>query len=126
MIEKEPIDVLIKYIDLRDPNLKRNGIHQINKDYDNDELKYSVRSILKYIKIFILMPNEKVRYFKEYDLIKEKIVYVKDKDILGYDSSNSLAFQFRYWKMENFGISNNFIIMDDDYFIGNYLKKMIY
>ena len=127
LIEKEPIDVLIKYIDLRDPNLKRNGIHQINKDYDNDELKYSVRSILKYIpwvrKIFILMPNEKVRYFKEYDLIKEKIVYVKDNDILGYDSSNSLAFQFRYWKMKNFGISNNFIIMDDDYFIGNYLKK---
>lgn len=69
------------------------------------------------------MPNEKVRYFKEYDLIKEKIVYVKDKDLLGYDSSNSIAFQFRYWKMKNFGISNNFIIMDDDYFIGNYLKK---
>ena len=127
LIEKEPIDVLIKYIDLRDPNLKRNGIHQINKDYDNEELKFSVRSILKYIpwirKIFILMPNEKVRYFKEYNLIKEKIVYVKDKDLLGYDSSNSIPFQFRYWKMKNFGISNNFIIMDDDYFIGNYLKK---
>ena len=36
------------------------------------------------------MPNKKIRYFKDYNLIKDKIVYVKDKDILGYDSSNSL------------------------------------
>ena len=64
------IDILIKYIDLRDPFLKRNGIHQIEKDFDNEELRYSIRSILSNIpwirKIFILMPNKKVRYFKEY------------------------------------------------------------
>ena len=127
LLEKEPIDVLIKYIDLRDPKLKRNGIHQIKKDLDNEELKYSIRSILKNIpwirKIFILMPNEKVRFFKDYDSIKEKIQYVKDKDLLGYDSSNSHAFQFRFWKMKQFGISDNFIIMDDDCFIGTPLKK---
>ena len=68
LIENEPIDVLIKYIDLRDPNLIRTGIHQIKKDLDNEELRYSIRSILKNIpwvrKIFILMPNKKVRYFK--------------------------------------------------------------
>jgi hypothetical protein len=70
LIEKEPIDVLIKYIDLRDPDLKRNKLHQIEKDYDNEELRYCIRSILKNIpwvrKIFILMPNNKVRFFKEY------------------------------------------------------------
>ena len=73
IIDKEPIDVLIKYIDLSDPNLKREGIKQIQKDEDNEELRYSVRSILKYIpwvrKIFILMPNEKVRFFKNYSEI---------------------------------------------------------
>ena len=126
-IEKEPIDVLIKYIDLKDKDLNRNGIHQIDKDSDNEELKYSIRSILKNIpwvrKIFILMPNKKVRYFKDYNIIKDKIVYVQDKDILGFDSSNSLAFQYRYWKMKMFGISDNFIVMDDDYFIGHQLKK---
>lgn len=127
IIEKEPIDVLIKYIDLKDKDLNRNGIHQIDKDSDNEELKYSIRSILKNIpwvrKIFILMPNKKVRYFKDYNIIKDKIVYVQDKDILGFDSSNSLAFQYRYWKMKMFGISDNFIVMDDDYFIGHQLKK---
>jgi len=127
LLDKEPIDIIIKYIDLKDPNLHREGIHQIEKDCDNEELRYSIRSILKNIpwirKIFIVMPNEKVRYFKKYELIKKKIVYVKDKDLIGFDSSNSLAFQFRYWKMKEFGISDNFIVMDDDYFIGERLNK---
>ena len=76
LINNEPIDIIIKYIDLKDPNLKRNEIHQIEKDFDNEELRYSIRSIIKNIpwvrKIYILMPNEKVRYFKDYELIKEK------------------------------------------------------
>jgi hypothetical protein len=49
LIEREPIDVLIKYIDLSDPTLKREGIPQIKKDENNKELKYSIRSILKNI-----------------------------------------------------------------------------
>ena len=72
LLDKEPIDIIIKYIDLKDPNLHREGIHQIEKDCDNEELRYSIRSILKNIpwirKIFIVMPNEKVRYFKKYEL----------------------------------------------------------
>ena len=127
ILEKEPIDVIIKYIDLSDPNLIREGVRQIKKDEDNEELRYCIRSILKNIpwirKIFILMPNEKVRYFKDNEFINEKIIYVKDKDLLGYDSSNSHAFQFRIWKMKQFGLSDNFIYMDDDYFIGEPLQK---
>ena len=127
LIEKEPIDILIKYIDLTDKNLNRKGIHQISKDLDNEELRYSIRSILKNLpwirKIFILMPNEKVSYLKEIEEIKEKIVYVKDKDLIGFDSSSSLVFQFRYWKMKDFNLSDNFISMDDDCYIGRPLKK---
>ena len=127
IINKEPIDVLIKYIDLSDPNLKREGIKQIKKDKDNQELKYAVRSILKNIpwirKIFILMPNERVRFFKSPEKIKEKIVYVKDKDLIGFDSASSPVFQFNLWRMKDFGMSENFILMDDDYFIGKPLNK---
>ena len=127
LIEREPIDVLIKYIDLSDPTLIREGIPQIKKDENNQELKYCVRSVLKNIpwvrKIYILMPNKKVRFFKEYNLINDKIVYVNDKEFLGYDSANIYAFLFRYHQMEKFNISENFITMDDDYFIGKPLKK---
>ncbi len=127
ILEKEPIDVLIKYIDLGDPDLKREGIKQIKKDVDNQELKYCVRSILQNIpwirKIFILMPNERVKYFKSPEEIKDKIIYVKDKDLIGFDSASSPVFQFNLWRMKDFGMSENFILMDDDYFIGKPLKK---
>ena len=126
-IEKEPVDVLIKYIDLTDKNLNRTGIKQIFKDYDNEELRYCVRSILQNIpwirKIFILMPNEKVRYFKPKEEIQDKIVYVKDKDVLGFDSANSFSFQITLFNLSKFGMSDNFILMDDDYFIGNPINK---
>ena len=127
IINNEPIDVVIKYIDLSDETLNRTGIKQIQKDKDNEELRYSIRSIFQYIpwvrKIFIVMPNDKVRYFKSYDEIKDKIVYVKDKDILGYDSANIYAFTFHLFRLEKFGLSNNFIYMDDDFFIGKELNK---
>ena len=127
ILNKEPIDTVIKYIDLTDKTLDRVGIKQIQKDEDNEELRYSVRSIHQYIpwvrKIFILMPNEKVKYFKPYEEIKDKIVYVKDKDVLGFDSANIYAFTFNLFRLEKFGLSNNFIYMDDDFFIGNNLTK---
>ena len=127
IIEKEPVDILIKYIDLNDPFLKRDGIKQIKKDIDNGELKYSLRSILRFIpwvrKIFILMPNEKVRFLKPVSEISDKIVYIKDKDLLGFDSESSTAFQYNLFKLKKFGISDNFILMDDDYFVGRELKK---
>lgn len=128
IIQKEPIDIVIKYIDLKDKSLNRTGIKQIYKDIDNDELKYSVRSILQNIpwirKIFILMPNEKVKFFKSPEEINEKMIYIKDKDFLGFDCANNPSFSFHLFKMQKFGVSKNFIYMDDDYFIGKPLKKI--
>ena len=127
IIENEPIDIVIKYIDLTDKNLIREGIKQIKKDNDNEELKFSVRSIFKYVpwvrKIFIIMPNEKVRFFKSYEEIKDKFIYVKDKDLIGFDTSNSAIFQFNLFRLKDYGLSENFIYMDDDYFFGKELKK---
>ena len=77
LIEKEQIDIVIKYIDLEDPSLKRDNIKQISKDEQHDELCYSIRSILKNIrlirKIFILLLNERVRFLKSPELINDKI-----------------------------------------------------
>ena len=127
LLKKEPIDILIKYIDLKDPNLKRENIKQIKKDEDNEELKYCLRSILENIpwvrKIFILMPNDKVKFLKNQRKIKEKIIFVKDKDLIGFDSAAIYVFQFNLWKMKKFGMSENFILMDDDYFINSPLNK---
>ena len=69
------------------------------------------------------MPNEKVKYFKPYDEIKDKIVYVKDKDVLGKDSANIYAFTFNLFRLEKFGLANNFIYFDDDFFVGKEIDK---
>lgn len=126
-VEDEPIDVVFKYIDLTDKNLHREGIKQIKKDEDNEEIRYAMRSVLKNIpwvrKIFIIMPNEKVRFLKPYDEIKDKIVYVRDKDLLGFDSASSIAFEYNLWRMKKFGCCENFIYLNDDYFIGKPLRK---
>lgn len=127
IVNKEPIDVIIKYIDLTDKSLNRTGIKQFYKDKDNEEIKYSIKSILENIswirKIFILMPNEKVNFLKSIDEIKDKIIYVKDKELLGFESANIQSFLFNLYKMESFGVSKNFIYMEDDYFIGKKLSK---
>lgn len=127
IIQKEPIDIVIKYIDLTDKKLNRLGIKQIYKDHDNEELRFSIRSILMYIpwirKIHILMPNNKVRFFKSCEEINYKINYIKDKDLLGFDSANIFAFTFNLYKLEKFGVTKNFIYMEDDFFIGKTLKK---
>ena len=127
LLEKEPIDVVIKYIDLDDTSLNRENLEQIEKDKQNNELKYSLRSILQNIpwvrKIFIVMPNENIPYLKSKEEIQDKIVYVKDREILGYESSSPPTIQFNLHKMKKFGLSENFILMDDDYFIGQPLSK---
>ena len=57
------------------------------------------------------MPNDEVKYFLPKENISEKIVYVKDKDLLGFDSENSRVFQFHSYKMKRFGLSENFILV---------------
>lgn len=126
-LENTDIDLVYKYIDLTDENLHRDGIPQCKKDYDNNELQYSIRSVIENIpwvrKIFIIMPNEKVKFLKDSSEISEKIVYIKDKDFLGFDSASSVSFEFNLWRLKNFGCSKNFIYMNDDYFIGKPLEK---
>ena len=127
IINNESIDVVIKYIDLTDKSLKREGINQIYKDNDNEELRYSLRSIFQNIpwirKIFIIMPNDKVRFLKPIEEIKSKIIYIKDIDFLGFESANIHSFTFQLYKLEKFGVSKNFIYMEDDFFIGKPLNK---
>ena len=119
--------MVIKYIDLTDKSLNRKGIKQIYKDNDNEELRYSIRSILQYIpwirKIYIIMPNKKVRFFKSIEEINEKIIYINDKEFLGFDSANIFAFTFSLYKLKKYGVSKNFILMEDDFFIGKSLTK---
>ena len=69
------------------------------------------------------MPNEKINFLSDSEERKEKIIYVKDKDLVGFDTSNIMVISLNLHKMKEFGLSENFILMDDDYFIGKPLEK---
>ena len=121
-LNNEKIDVVIQFIEnFVKVRKKRTKI----KDNSNGEIKFCIRSILKNIpwinKIYILIDNENVKFLKDYNEIKEKITYIKKKDFLGLDSKEDL--EFNLWKLKNFGVSENFLYMKDDFFIGNSLKK---
>lgn len=125
MSQEIPIDLVYKYIDLTDPNLHREN--KIQKDFDNEELRYSLRSALKNLPwiryIFIIMPNEHVRFLKEENEISSKIRYIKDSDLLGFDSSSSTTFEFNLWQLKKFGCSEHIIYANDDCFFGRPLEK---
>lgn len=127
LIEKEPIDLVIKYIDLMDQTIHFKGMPEKRPEYDDEELKYCILSVLKNIpwvrKIFILTPNVNIKYFKERKTIRDKIIIIKDKNIYGSNNYNWLSFKFRYWKLKKYGLSDNFIAMDYNNFIGLPLNK---
>ena len=84
LLNNTPVDLVYKYIDLSDPALNRTD--SVRKDFDNNELRYSIRSALKNIPwiryIYIIMPNERVSFLKSADLISQRIKYIKDNDLL--------------------------------------------
>ena len=69
------------------------------------------------------MPNDRVKFLKAPEEISDKIVYVKDKDILGFDSSSCETFIWALWKLRDFGCSNHILFLNDDYFVGKPMKK---
>ena len=125
MLKKEPIDIVMKYTDYTDKSLDIPNDRR--KEKDLEELKYSIRSLFKYVpwirKIYIVMPNTNVRFFKSIEEIKDKIVYIQDKDIAGFNTLNPDPIQFNLFKLEKFGVSKNFIYMDDSCFFGGGLNK---
>ena len=69
------------------------------------------------------MINEKINFLIDSEERKAKIIYVKDKDLVGFDTSNIFVISLNLYKLKKFGLSENFILMDDDFFIDKPLKK---
>ena len=95
---------------------------------ENGELKYALRSVFKYLpwirKVFVVMPNEKLRFINSsYPLFPYKFSYIKNTEILPFESSTVFTYNMYFWKLKKFGMTENFLIMDDDYFIAKPLKK---
>ena len=55
------------------------------------------------------MPNAKVKYLKEQNDIKDKLIYWKVKEILGFDNTSSITFKFNFWRLKILGFLIIFI-----------------
>ena len=125
LLNKEEIDIIINYNNKKIN--KKNSTDKI-KIEDNEELKYAIRSILQNIpwikNIYILLYNDNIPFMKEKDEIKDKIIFVKIKDFLGFETDSISVIQFNLNKMKsNYSINNNILYMNDNYFIGKPLNK---
>ena len=135
-----PVDIVYTWVDGSDSNwiskkestLKEYGIYHKKDDVsgnkrfvNKDELKYSLRSIEKYCSwvrnIYIVTDNQIPEWLnknsKNIHIIDHKEIF--DKNILPTFNSNAIEIKIKHIK----GISNNFISLNDDFFIGRKTSK---
>ena len=111
LLDKEPIDILIKYLNREDK-------------FNEEELKYCIKNIFKNMswirKIYILIYNFNDKFFIP-NIIDDKIIYVKIKKLLDFESTN--LFRLNLLKMKKYNLSENFILMENSVFITTPLQK---
>ena len=119
LLKKHPIDILIKPKDFPSKN--------INIKQNNEIIRYLIKNILNNIswirKIFIIISNDKINFIKFSKDMEEKIILVKEKDILGFNFTSDNIFGFNMLKMKKFGLSENFLFLDNIYLINKPLNK---
>lgn len=138
-LEKEKIDLVYLWVDGSDSKWfekklywqKQLGLEEIEnatsdcRFHNNDELKYSLRSIEKFApwinKIFIVTDNQIPDWL---DTSNPKVEVVFHKDFIEEEylpCFNSIALEFHLHKIP--GLSEYFLLANDDMFIGRPAKK---
>ena len=115
ILDNEPIDVFIKSESFGD------------KETSYDDIRYTLRSIDKYMpwirRIYLVVFRGDITFLKDDGELDGKYVVINNKDLISFDANSTFPYKFNVHKMRKFGLSENFIIMGDDYFIGGLLKK---
>ena len=121
----EQIDIIINYNNKH----KNNTLDKINdEDYeDNENLRYAIRSISQNIpwtrKIYILCIDDNISFLKEKEELKDKIIIIKLGDLLGFETKLDSVILFNLNQTKKYGLSDNFLYMNSNYFIGRPLNK---
>lgn len=122
------VDVVYIYINSNFKNQTAEGREdKLNKFYP-ELLRYSLRSVLTNIdwvnRIYIITTNEKIKFLKDSEERKKKIIYLNYQDILGFNSSSKLTLEHNVLpKLNNYNVSEYIIYMNDNCFINRRLKK---
>lgn len=143
MMEKNPIDAVITWVDNGDvkhqnktleylPKTDTNARQELRKRFiEVEEIKYVVHSILKYApfirKIFIVTDSQTPKFIKSCKTdIYSKVKIIDHKEIFKEDISqlpvfNSLSIETKLYKIPD--LSELFIYFNDDFFLLNPVEK---
>jgi hypothetical protein len=135
------VDAVYMWVDGNDPKIREKrlkylGMEQKKLDvqsaakgrfYDNEELKYSFRSLEKYApwirKIFLITDAQVPKWFKD----NSKIEIVDHKDIIDekyLPTFNSEVIDFNIHKIK--GLADRFLLINDDMFFGRKVYKSFF
>ena len=136
-IKYPQIDIVYTWVDNKDKNWKRKkaiysdkninfDANIINRFSNNNELKYSLRSIYKYANwvntiYIVVMDGQQPDWL---NLRHPKIKLVNHSHIISKEylpTFNSHVIEANLYKIK--GLSENFLYFNDDMFLGNYIKK---
>jgi hypothetical protein len=116
----------LKYLQMENGNLNPQSAAK-GRFYDNEELKYSLRSLEKYApwvrKIFLITDNQVPKWFKD----NPKIEIVDHKDIIDekyLPTFNSEVIDFNIHKIK--GLADRFILINDDMLFARRVYKSFF
>ena len=119
ILSMDTVDIVYMWVDGSDPSWQRKTKQSLNsRNRDNDELKYSLRSLEKYLpwhrgRIFIVTPNQTPRWTNP-----DRVTIVNQTTLLPRNQGGTMTANSFYIEahLHNIpGLSENFIYLNDDY-----------
>lgn len=125
----DTIDIVYMWVDGSDPSWQRQTRQSVNsRNRDNDELKYSLRSLEKYLpwhrgRIFVVTPNQTPKWINpdRVTIINQSTLLPRHRGLTNHShinnestmTANSFYIEAHLHNIP--GLSENFIYLNDDY-----------
>ena len=123
----EQIPIVYLWVDGSDKEYKKKYSLLVNsRNRDNDDLKYSLRSLETYMpwwkgKLYIVTDNQRPYWLMDDD----NIIIVDHKDIIPEEHLPSFNTHFIHRYLHNIkGIEDNFLLFDDDFIINDSVEPV--
>lgn len=124
------LNVDVVYLCINEDSEKKisEGIESKLNEYNNEMLRYSIRSVLCNIawinKIYIISSYEKISFLNDSEQRREKIMLINYQDILGFKTSSKKTLEYNILpNLDKYNVSEYFIYIDDNCFFNRRLKK---
>ena len=109
------IDIVLKFDDLSEHLIFKDRLYKkdYEEEYQNEQLRYCLRSIMKNIpwfnKIFLVMPHDHFHFMKPQPERRGRIIWIRDEDYVGHFTASSQTQEYNIWKMQKKYNTSNYV-----------------